>query len=79
MKGRKTMAKKVQLTEAQRKDVTIRLVTVLVVIVLQGAVLFAAAGRLDWGPAWAYVAAYIATIVLNVLSILPKNPDLIAE
>jgi protein-S-isoprenylcysteine O-methyltransferase Ste14 len=73
------MAKKVKLTEAQRNDVSIRVVTVLVVIMLQGAVLFTAAGRLDWGPAWAFVAAYLATIVLNALSILPKNPDLIAE
>jgi protein-S-isoprenylcysteine O-methyltransferase Ste14 len=73
------MAKKVKLTDAQRKDVSIRVVTVLVVIMLQGAVLFTAAGRLDWGPAWAFVAAYLATIVLNALSILPKNPDLIAE
>jgi protein-S-isoprenylcysteine O-methyltransferase Ste14 len=73
------MTRKAKLTDTQRRDVTIRLVTVLVVILLQGAVLFSAAGRLDWGPAWAYVAAYLATIVLNALSILPKNPDLIAE
>jgi protein-S-isoprenylcysteine O-methyltransferase Ste14 len=79
MKGQKKRTGKVQLTEVQRKDVVLRLITVLVVILLQGGVLFAAAGRLDWGPAWAYIAAYLATIVLNALTILPKNADLIAE
>lgn len=41
--------------------------------------LFLAAGRLDWGMAWAYIGLYVVNVLINALLILPKHPELIAE
>ncbi len=48
-------------------------------LVLQAALLFFAAGRLDWFAAWIYLAVYVGTIAFNTLVLLPTHPDLIAE
>ncbi len=46
---------------------------------LQAALLFIAAGRVDWIAAWIFLAVYVGTIVFNTLVLLPAHPDLIAE
>ncbi len=48
-------------------------------LLLQAALLFIAAGRVDWFAAWIFLAVYVGTIVLNTLTLLPEHPDLIAE
>ncbi len=48
-------------------------------LLLQAAILFIAAGRLDWFAAWIFLAVYVGTIAFNTLVLLPKHPDLIAE
>ncbi|TKJ33143.1 isoprenylcysteine carboxyl methyltransferase [bacterium (candidate division B38) B3_B38] len=47
--------------------------------VAQAAMLFISSGRLDWVMAWVYIGICVGIIVINVLIILPKNPELIAE
>lgn len=53
-----------------------RVIQVLVQFILIGVILFASAGRLDWGWAWAYLGVSVGILICNLL-ILP--PQLIAE
>jgi protein-S-isoprenylcysteine O-methyltransferase Ste14 len=64
---------------AVRRGVLRRLVQVGTTQVVQGIILFAFAGRLDWAMAWAYLAVGTAVIVHVAVSVLPKHPDLAAE
>lgn len=48
-------------------------------LVLQGALLFVSAGRLDWVMAWVYIAIYLGVVSINSLVLIPRNPELIAE
>ena len=56
-----------------------RLLQIGIIIVAQAAMLFISSGRLDWVMAWVYIGISVGIIVINVLIILPKNPELIAE
>ncbi|MCB9418298.1 MAG: isoprenylcysteine carboxylmethyltransferase family protein [Ardenticatenaceae bacterium] len=48
-------------------------------LMVMGAALFWAAGRLDWWPAWAALAVMAAWIVATAVTIIRTNPDLLAE
>jgi len=48
-------------------------------IVVYALLLFGAAGRLDWGAGWVYMALYLAFIALNGILLLPNRRELIAE
>jgi protein-S-isoprenylcysteine O-methyltransferase Ste14 len=48
-------------------------------LVLQAALLFITAGRVDWIAAWIFLGVYVGTIAFNTLVLLPEHPDLIAE
>lgn len=50
-----------------------------VLVLLQAALLFTAAGRLDWRAAWAYLGLYLGFIGLNALLLLPRGTALIEE
>ncbi len=41
--------------------------------------LFLAAGRWDWLHGWLYVAVILAVQAVNVIVLLPRSPDLLAE
>ncbi len=56
-----------------------RLAQIGVLIVVYAALLFGAAGRLDWGGGWAYMGLYLAFIALNAILMLPGRRELIAE
>jgi protein-S-isoprenylcysteine O-methyltransferase Ste14 len=56
-----------------------RIVTVLGTILLFGAILFIAAGRLDWPEAWIFLAIYLAGTLSFGLWVLRHNPDVINE
>jgi protein-S-isoprenylcysteine O-methyltransferase Ste14 len=45
---------------------------------LSGIVLFLAAGRLDWTMGWVYVGLYFLGIILNLVVMTAKNPELYA-
>jgi protein-S-isoprenylcysteine O-methyltransferase Ste14 len=55
-----------------------RLLQLILITLFQAAVLFIAAGRLDWAMAWVYLAAYIANIAINAVFLLPRHRDLVA-
>ena len=56
-----------------------RLLQVGIALIVQAAILFIAAGRLDWLAAWAWIGLYLGMIVTLLLILLPKNPELVAE
>jgi protein-S-isoprenylcysteine O-methyltransferase Ste14 len=56
-----------------------RMLQVVVQFLILAAILFVAAGRLDWGMAWAYLGVYVGIIVINMLVLLRVSPELIAE
>lgn len=56
-----------------------RMLQVGITLVLLAVILFLAAGRLDWWPAWVYLALYLGMIIANAMTLLRKDPDLIAE
>jgi protein-S-isoprenylcysteine O-methyltransferase Ste14 len=43
------------------------------------AILFVAAGRLDWPMGWAYVGATALWVIATGLAVIPRNPALLAE
>jgi protein-S-isoprenylcysteine O-methyltransferase Ste14 len=59
-----------------RSKVRKRMLQVIVQFLVIAAILFIAAGRLDWGWAWAYLGVGVGILVINSL-VLP--PELIAE
>jgi protein-S-isoprenylcysteine O-methyltransferase Ste14 len=70
-------------TSVEKKDVTRGVLKRLIQVVFSGVILavfmFLPAGRLDWWPAWAYVAIYFGMVIFNALFVLGKDPELIAE
>jgi protein-S-isoprenylcysteine O-methyltransferase Ste14 len=61
------------------KGIATRLVSIFFVLGLQAAILFGAAGRLDWAEAWVFLGINLAVILINGIFMLRKNPETIAE
>lgn len=47
--------------------------------VMVAALLFVAAGRVDWPMGWALVALYVVWVAANALLLMPRSPGLLAE
>jgi protein-S-isoprenylcysteine O-methyltransferase Ste14 len=47
--------------------------------VMVAALLFIAAGRLDWVMGWALVALYVVWVAANAILLMPSSPALLAE
>lgn len=62
-----------------RRAVIRRMVQVIVVMLIQMAVVFAAAGSLDWPWAWIFFGAYLGILLVNLAVLVPRQPELIAE
>jgi protein-S-isoprenylcysteine O-methyltransferase Ste14 len=56
-----------------------RIAQVGCILALQAAVLFLSAGRLDWPGAWAFLAVYLAVVLVNLVVLLPRHRALFAE
>jgi protein-S-isoprenylcysteine O-methyltransferase Ste14 len=52
---------------------------VIVSLVLFGALLFLAAGRLDWVAGWAFLGLNALTQLLSAAVLIPRRPELLAE
>lgn len=48
-------------------------------VLLVAVLLFASAGRLDWGMGWALVGVYALWVAANALILIPRTPELLAE
>lgn len=56
-----------------------RFAQIVVVLLLQAAVLFITAGRLNWVMAWVLLGVTFVSVVINGIILLRKDPALIAE
>lgn len=56
-----------------------RLIQIVASILIQGTILFAVSGRLDWGMAWVYIGASVGFVIFNSAMLLSRDPALIAE
>lgn len=61
-----------------RAGVVRRMVQILVSLLIQGLILFGAAGTLRWGAAWVYFGLSLAGIAVNAI-FMRHNPETIAE
>src|SRR5512142_2622544 len=52
---------------------------VFFILLLYGAFLFLSAGRFDWPAAWAYLGVYLLIVIVNMVILLPTNPEFISE
>lgn len=55
---------------------TVKMIAVLVVF---GAILFIAAGRLNWLGGWAFLGLNALSLVLTAALLIPRRPDMLAE
>ncbi|MFL7838613.1 MAG: methyltransferase family protein [Candidatus Promineifilaceae bacterium] len=56
-----------------------RILQVILVIIFDAAIVFAAAGTLRWPAAWVYVAVRIVTLTIGAVFIIRDNPEIINE
>jgi protein-S-isoprenylcysteine O-methyltransferase Ste14 len=56
-----------------------RVSTVVFFLVLQGVILFLAAGRLNWTWAWVYLGICLVSVAINGAIMLRTNPETIAD
>lgn len=61
-----------------KRDILQRAVNVLVLQGLFGSMLFAGAGTLAWPRAWAYLGLALVLFTLNLVYVVPRNPEAIA-
>ncbi len=59
--------------------IAMRVGTVVVFMVLQAALLFGGAGRLDWPWAWVYIGISLATMAVGGATMLRTSPETVAE
>jgi protein-S-isoprenylcysteine O-methyltransferase Ste14 len=50
-----------------------RVIQVVALLLVQAALLFVSAGRMDWPAGWAYLSVYLGTLGLNLLLLLPRG------
>ena len=62
-----------------RAGVIRRMTQIIVGLLIQAVILFAAAGDPGWTAAWIYLGIYVAALAINSLVLLPRNPELAAE
>ncbi len=60
------------------RGVRARAVQIAIVLLVEAALVFGAAGRLDWAWAWVFLAIYLASIAVNA-AFLRRNPEIVAE
>ncbi len=59
--------------------IAMRLGAIVLVLVVQGTLLFGGSGRLDWLWAWVYFGISLATLLINGTILLRTSPDMVAE
>lgn len=62
-----------------KRGVFNRFAQIVVAILVECAVLFGAAGRLDWTMAWVLIGVQVLVVAVNAIVLLPGNQEMIAE
>lgn len=74
-----TSHEEAQLTPTVRAGIRKRFLQVAVTFILQAAVLFVAAGRLDWVWAWVFIGLNLTGATANAVLLLRHSPETVAE
>jgi len=61
-----------------KKEMISRSSQVVSGVLVIGIILFLAAGRLDWTMGWVYVGLHFFGLIINMIFLLSKNPEVIA-
>ena len=56
-----------------------RAIQVVATLLIQALILFLSAGKLDWGAAWVLLGVHVCILLFNMLVIVPRNPEMVAE
>lgn len=56
-----------------------RIVQIVVMLLIQGAILFSTVGRIDWTSAWVFLSLMTIGILVNAWFMLRRSPETIAE
>lgn len=56
-----------------------RIIQILVTVILQAVVLFAAAGQVAWLRAWLFIGLYVVFLIISFVSLFTMNPELINQ
>jgi protein-S-isoprenylcysteine O-methyltransferase Ste14 len=62
-----------------KRDITRRITQIIFQFILVAAILFIASGTLDWLWAWIYLLVSFGILIVNMLVLVPKHPELVAE
>ncbi len=62
-----------------RQKIIQRFVQVLITALIQGLVLFLAAGDLGWTWGWVFIGIYVVSVLINAIMLFRTNPAVIAE
>lgn len=66
-------------TQTLKGNVLRRMIQVIITLIIQAAILFLAAGQLDWDWAWVFLGLYLLGISINAWFMLRYSPETIAE
>lgn len=66
-------------TPPMKEKIVKRITQVLVTLLVQGLLLFLAAGTLRWNWGWVYIGIYLVSIMINAIMLFIANPAVIAE
>lgn len=67
-------------TQSEQSRLVVRwLIREVIGVLMVAAILFIAAGRLDWLMGWAMVAVYAVWVAANAIILIPRYPELLAE
>ncbi len=56
-----------------------RMTQIIVVLLIDGLLLFGTAGTIDWIWAWVYLGTFVVLLFINAFLLLRKDPELVAE
>lgn len=59
-----------------RAELNRAFISLLVTLVLMAALLFGAAGRLDWGHGWAFMIVFVVLILVSMAALWRLNPEI---
>lgn len=67
------------LTPEVKRGVLKRFAQIVIAMLIEGMVLFGAAGRLDWTMAWLLIGVQVMVVAVNAVVLMPGNQEMIAE
>ena len=77
--GEKRHARKTNGQSTLVAGIITRLAQVVILLIVQGVILFISAGSISWRWAWAFLGIYLVGMIINGFFIMRINPETVAE